>query len=268
VSAEPRAVLLTVAYDGSRLHGFAPQPGARTVSGQLLEAVQKLDPSVLHLRGVSRTDAGVHARGQRVAFDPQRDIPPRGWVLGLSRHLPEDISVRSAALVEAGYDPRHHSVTKHYRYELLLDPCRDPLLERYAWRLADRCDLQLAMTEAPTLLGTHDFAAFRSSADARTSTERTITSLGITREPGDPRRVLVDVHGSAFLHNMVRIIVGSLADLARGRIEPGAFARALGSGLRSDLGMTAPPHGLCLRHVMLEPPPRDPWPPDGANTLP
>lgn len=268
MSSLPPAIVLTVAYDGARLHGFAPQPGVRTVSAELLQAVQRLDPSVAQIRGVSRTDAGVHARGQRVAFDPQRAIAARGWVLGLSRHLPGDISVRRAAFAAPGFDPRHHSVCKHYRYALLLDPCRDPLLEHFAWRIADPCDLDLAAAEAAALVGTHDFAAFRSSADERTSTERTLSSVQISRDPADPRRVAVDVQGSAFLHNMVRIIVGSIADLARGRLAPGAFARALASRARADLGMTAPPHGLSLERVQLDPAPTEPWPPEPEPALP
>ncbi|MBI5538034.1 MAG: tRNA pseudouridine(38-40) synthase TruA [Deltaproteobacteria bacterium] len=262
LSAEPSrpSVLLTVAYDGTHFHGFAPQPGTRTVYGELLEAVRKLDPSVTALRGVSRTDAGVHAYGQRVAFDPQQAIPPRGWALGLARHLPPDLSVRSAGLVPAGYDPRGHSVAKHYRYALILDVCRDPLLERTAWRLATDFDLELAREQAAALVGTHDFAAFRSSADMRTSTERTLHAVTLERAAHDARLVLIDVRGSAFLHNMVRIIAGSLADLGRGRLAPGAFERAFASRARADLGITAPPQGLCLQSVQLEPDAADSWP--------
>jgi tRNA pseudouridine38-40 synthase len=258
-SSQP-AVLLTVAYDGTLFHGFAPQPGQRTVYGELLDAVRKLDPSVTGLRGVSRTDGGVHARGQRVAFDPQHAIAPRGWALGLARHLPHDLSIRSAALAPAGYDPRAHSVAKHYRYTLLIDTCRDPFLEAYAWRLATDFDLELARAPAAALLGTHDFAAFRSSADMRTSTERTLYEVTLERAAHDPRLVLIDVRGSAFLHNMVRIIAGSLADLGRGRLARGAFERAFASAAREDLGVTAPPQGLCLQSVQLDPDGTAQWP--------
>ena len=99
-------ILLTVAYDGSRFSGFARQPNARTIAGELLGAVQALDPAVRELRGASRTDAGVHARGQRVAFDSESGIPPRGRVLGTARHLPAEIAVVRAARVPAGFVPR------------------------------------------------------------------------------------------------------------------------------------------------------------------
>jgi tRNA pseudouridine38-40 synthase len=259
-AAFPHGVLLTVSYAGTAFHGYAPQPGTRTVAGELLQAIRKIDPSVQLLRGVSRTDSGVHARGQRVAFDSQKNITPRGWLLGLSGHLPTDVAVRAAGIVAPGFDPRHHAVAKHYRYTLLTDPCRDPFLEAYAWRLIHDLDLDTARAEARALVGTHDFAAYRSSADARTSTSRNLSEISITRPCHDPRCVWIDVHGSAFLHNMVRIIAGSLADLARGRLAPGAFCRAFASGSRTDLGITAPAHGLCLQSVQLDPDASFSWP--------
>jgi tRNA pseudouridine38-40 synthase len=258
-------VLLTVAYDGTDFHDYAVQPDARTVARELLQAVRMIDPEVAFLRGVSRTDAGVHARGQRVSFNTSRDIPPRGWVLGLNRHLPRDLVVRHAGQVPADYDPRDHAVAKHYRYTLLVDRRRDPFWERYSWRMTSRFDRELARQEAAALVGTHDFAAFRSAADSRTSTERTIFELTVTTSPRDDRLVLLDIHGSAFLHNMVRIIAGTLADVARGRLAPGACARALLSGERAGLGTTAQPQGLCLQSVRLEPDAAGTWPGDAAR---
>ena len=245
-------VLLRVAYDGAGFHGFARQRAARTVAGELLGAIQAMDPRVTELRGASRTDAGVHARGQLVAFDTGKDIPPRGWVLGLSSHLPPQVAPRWAARVPPGFDPRHHVAHKHYRYTLLQDVRRDPFADPYCWRLPVTLDLDAARREAADAVGTHDFAAFRSSSDERTSTTRTILSIDIARALQDPRIVHVDVHGNAFLHNMVRILVGTLVDVARGRLPSGRIAQAIRSGRRSDLGMTAPPQGLCLMSVTLD----------------
>lgn len=260
--SDPGAVLLTVAYDGAAYQGFALQASGRTIAGELLAAIQKMDPSVQALRGSSRTDAGVHAHGQRVAFDPARVIPLRGWVLGLSSHLPPDIAVRSAGNLERGFEPRHHSLGKRYAYTLLLDRCRDPFVDRTAWRIGDELELEAARAEAASIIGTHDFRAFRSSADERTSTERTMTGILVEQNQADPRLVRIEVEGSAFLHNMVRIIVGTLVDVARGRLAAGACARALASGSRADLGITAPPHGLCLERVRLDREPDEVWPPE------
>lgn len=248
----PQGVLLTVAYQGGPFHGFAPQPGVRTVAAELLDAVRSIDPRVSGLRAASRTDAGVHARGQLVAIDTDRPIGPRGWVLGLSSRLPPEISVRSAVFAPAGFDPRRHAVLKHYRYTLLLDHCRDTFLEPYAWRVRPEIDLALGSDEARAVVGTHDFGAFRSAADRRPSTVRTLADVSVTRAGHDPRQVWIDIRGDAFLHNMVRILVGTIVDIARGVAAPGAFARALESRSRSDLGMTSPAHGLCLESIEID----------------
>jgi tRNA pseudouridine38-40 synthase len=262
------SILLTVAYDGRRFAGFVPQPGQRTVAGELLGALRALDPGVREIRGASRTDAGVHARGQRVAFDPTRPIPPRGWALGVARHLPDEIAVRRAAVVPAGFVPRFESTGKRYTYTLLRDPVRDPFLEGRAWRaegLSQSGALERAREEAAHLIGTHDFAAFRSSADTRESTERTLRSVEVIEDAADPRIVVVDVQGDAFMHNMVRIIVGALVDVARRRLPAGAVLRALASKDRRDLGVTAPPDGLCLERVDLRYEGSSAWPPDGGE---
>jgi len=247
-------VLLTVAYDGRPFSGFAPQPARRTVAGELLGALRAVDPSIRELRGASRTDAGVHARGQRVAFDSALDIPARGWALGLARHLPAEIAVRRAAVVDEGFTPRFASRGKHYRYLVLCDPARDPFLEGRAWRLAAfarKESLERARHEASLAVGTHDFAGFRARADQRTNTVRTLHAVDVAPDPSDPRLYRIDVEGDAFLHNMVRILVGTMADVGRGRLEPGAIAAALSSRDRRVAGTTAPAHGLVLEQVHL-----------------
>jgi tRNA pseudouridine38-40 synthase len=123
-------VLLSVQYDGTRFSGFARQPNARTIAGELDGAVRAIDPRASLVRGASRTDAGVHALDQRVAFDTTMDIPSRGWALALSRHLCDEMVVARAWRVADGYDPRAHSLRKTYRYFVLFSPVRDPVLSR------------------------------------------------------------------------------------------------------------------------------------------
>jgi tRNA pseudouridine38-40 synthase len=263
--AEParRGVLLTVAYDGQGFAGFARQPSQRTIAGELLGAIAAVDPSVREVRGASRTDAGVHARGQRVAFDPALAMPTRGWVLAVNRHLPSEIAVRRAARVPERFTPRFESEGKRYRYTLLRDRVRDPFLDGRAWRvdgLAGDEALRRAREEAARATGTHDFAAFRSSADARENTVRTLRSVTVEEAPDDARLCYVVVEGDAFLHNMVRILVGTLVDVGRGQLAPGAVARALASRSRRDAGITAPPDGLCLEQVWLRDEGTDAWP--------
>lgn len=268
ISPEPPAgILLTVAYDGRPFSGFVPQPGQRTVAGELLTALREVDPSIHEIRGASRTDSGVHAYGQRVAFDPERDIPPRGWALAAARHLPPEIAIRRAALVARGFTPRFESQRKQYRYVVLRDKLRDPFLEGRAWRVEGLDDdaLARAVTEASLALGTHDFAAFRSSADQRVNTRRTIERFTVEVDPSDPRVVRIDVEGTAFMHNMVRILVGTLMDVARKRLEPGAITRALASHRREHLGITAPADGLYLMSMTLSDEGSSPWPDDAPH---
>jgi tRNA pseudouridine38-40 synthase len=289
---EPRrGVLLRVAYVGTPFAGFAPQPGQRTVAGELLQAVQKLDPTIRVIRGASRTDAGVHALDHPVAFDTAGVVPLRGWLLGTRRWLDRAVAVREATTVPLGYNPRFDALEKTYRYRVRCGPTRDPFLVDRAWQLGPVSPHELAAVAGQELAaarGEHRFDAFRSARDERTNTTRRIeaTSAALLDDPGDcpsgrtpsahsaPARLAVapgtsslpgagpeagavdgvvalEITGSAFLHNMVRILVGTAVDVARGRLGAGAVARALASGRRQDAGVTAPPCGLYLARVRL-----------------
>ena len=255
-----RAILLTVAYDGKQFSGFARQPNARTVAGELDGAVRAIDPHASLVRGSSRTDAGVHARAQRVAFDTTLDIPPKGWVHALAPELPAEIAIVQAARVGVGFDPRHHATHKTYRYVVFQSDVRDPFLEGRAWRISDRLNQQAMQAELEALVGEHDFAAFRSSADTRTDTVRRILRGEVRTALGDERCLVIEVVGNRFMYKMVRIIAGTLVDVGRGRLAAGAVARALQSADRTLLGMTAPPDGLYLAHTELDDGGQDAWP--------
>jgi tRNA pseudouridine38-40 synthase len=259
--AVTHGVLLEVAYDGTAFHGWAAQSGVRTVEETLRGAVLALDPRASRLRGASRTDAGVHAEGQVVAFDAAREIPARGWTLGLNQHLPEDVSVRAARAVPPSFSPRFASRGKRYRYRVLVDAVRDPRWRTRAWRVSEVDPVVLAR-EGEAARGTHDFAAFRSAGDERATTVRTVTRVDVERED-DPRVLSVVVEGNAFLYNMVRILVGTMVDVARGRLVAGAVSRALESRERRVAGITAPAHGLVLERVHLDLPEGtgERWPP-------
>lgn len=258
-----QGVLLVVAYDGTAFSGWATQRDARTVEDTLRGAIRAVDPRAAGPRGTSRTDAGVHASGQPAAFDATVSMPPRGWVLTLNQHLPEDVAVRSARAVPVGYQPRFASKKKRYVYRLLLDKVRDPRLRTRAWRIGYDMDMELMAREATALIGAHDFAAFRAAGDAREDTRRTIHDVRVERSADDPRVFRVVVEGNAFLYNMVRIVVGTLVDVARGHLPEGTIGRALEGRARGLAGQTAPPHGLELEAVDLELPAEtgERWPP-------
>ncbi|MEO8875369.1 MAG: tRNA pseudouridine(38-40) synthase TruA [Polyangiaceae bacterium] len=265
--AEPKAkhgVLLKVAYDGTNFSGWATQKGQRTVQETIDGAIRALDPNGSVGRGCSRTDAGVHAEGQLVAFDASLPLQPRGWVLALNANLPDDVAVRSARKIDVGYNPRWGSKSKRYRYRLLLDRVRDPLLHHRAWRIGWPLDFEKMNRDAAQILGTHDFGAFRSAHDERDITIRNITRAEITRD--SDRIASFVIEGNAFLYNMVRILMGTLVDVGRDKLKEGAIARALQNPLHSEgrklAGMTAPSHGLTLEHIDigLQNDDGEPWP--------
>jgi tRNA pseudouridine38-40 synthase len=255
-----QGVLLKVAYDGTHFKGWASQRGERTVAETLKGAIHAIDPHASAPRGTSRTDAGVHAEGQMVAFDATREVPCRGWVLGLNQHLPDDVAVRAARTVDLDFNPRFASRGKRYRYRLLLDRVRDPLWAARSWRVGYPLDRELLRREAATILGTHDFAAFRSSHDERTETTRTMTRVAI--EETDDRILGIVIEGTAFLHNMIRILAGTLVDVARGRLPEGTISRAIAEKDRRLAGTTAPGQGLTLEAIELSIPEgaSEPWP--------
>ena len=260
-------VLVKVAYDGTSFAGWASQKDQRTVEDALRGAIFALDPKGVGPRGTSRTDAGVHAEGQMAAFDAEVPMPPRGWVLALNRHLPEDVAVREARQVPVGFAPRFASRQKRYRYDLLLDKVRDPLVGPRTWRIGYDMDMERMAREAKSIVGTHDFAAFRSAGDERVVTVRAIHSVDVTQSVEDTRIWSVAIEGTAFLYNMVRILVGTLSDVARGHLPEGTIAKALASKDRADAGATAPAQGLTLVRIDLDLPPgphgepEAPWPP-------
>ena len=253
-------VLLWIAYDGSRFHGMARQRDQRTVAGELSGAIIEIDDRASLVRQVSRTDAGVHADQQVVAFDTRRAIAPRGWVLGLSKHLSREIAVVAAATVPAGFDPRDFAVSKTYRYQILQSQVRDPFLEHRAWRIGERLNHAAMLAEASELRGRHDFAAFRNGNDRRSDTRRTLTKIALEPDPHDSRVIWWVIEGDRFLMHMNRIIVGTLVDVGRGRIAAGVCSRALTSCRRQDLGVTAPAAGLYLHRVQLSEQGADRWP--------
>lgn len=244
-------MLLRVAYDGTAFHGWARQEDQRTVASTLQGAVLAMDPRATLVRGASRTDAGVHAEAQLAAFDTEKDIPPRGWVLGINQHLPEDVAVRSASMVTEGFEPRFENAGKRYVYRVYNDRVRSPFTRVREWRIDEPLDIAAMREDAAAFVGTHDFGAFHSVRDPRPSFVRTISEVRVEPD-ADERTIRIVVVGTAFLYNMVRIMVGTLVDVGRRRKPRGSPARALESKERRDAGMTAPAKGLTLEEVLLD----------------
>lgn len=240
------SVLLTVAYDGRPFSGWAPQDGARTVAGELLGAIRAMDPRVTEVRGASRTDAGVHARGQVASFRTERTIPLHGVRRGLNSLLPDTIAIREADEVDDAFHPRFSATGKHYRYTILVARDRSPRWRHRAWFVSDPLDVDAMRAAATYLVGQHEFDAFRAAGCAAKTTRRTIESITIGHAD---ETLIVDVRGNAFLRNMVRIVVGTVVEVGVGRWPPAQVAEILAAKDRTQAGITAPAHGLELVEV-------------------
>jgi tRNA pseudouridine38-40 synthase len=239
-----RHIRLVVEYDGSELHGWQRQTGVPTVQQHLEEALAKLLQHETPVAGASRTDAGVHARGQVASFRTEKPIPLHGIRRGLNSLLPESISIRDAAEVPEDFHPRFSATGKHYRYTILARPDRSPRWRRRAWHHSEPLNLHAMHDASRALLGEHDFAAFRAAGCTARTTMRRVDSITFTRL--HPDLLEVDIRGNAFLRMMVRIVVGTLTEVGTGRRPASQVAEILASKDRTQAGKTAPPHGLEL----------------------
>jgi tRNA pseudouridine38-40 synthase len=239
-----RHIRLVVEYDGSELHGWQRQDGVPTVQQHLEEALAKLLQHETRVAGASRTDAGVHARGQVASFRTEKPIPLHGIRRGLNSLLPDAIAIRDAAEVPEEFHPRFSATGKHYRYTILARPDRSPRWRTRAWHHSEPLNVHAMHDASRALLGEHDFAAFRAAGCTAKTTMRRVDSITFTRL--HPDLVEVDVRGNAFLRMMVRILVGTLTEVGTGRRAPSQVAEILASKDRTRAGITAPAHGLEL----------------------
>jgi len=242
-----RNIRLVLAYDGTDFHGWQRQAGVRTVQAETEDVLRRILRHPLHVDGASRTDAGVHARGQVARVVTSSPIPVENLRRALGHHLPPDIALVYAEEVTLGFHPRQ-ALGKLYRYRIF-NAVRRPvevLQGRQAWHVWYPFDLDRMRAGAARLVGTHDFAAFASQGAPRQTTVRTVHRIGIRRCLDE---VLIDVEGDGFLYNQVRNMVGTLFEVGRGHWPPERVSEVLASRDRSQASITAPPHGLCLQWI-------------------
>ncbi|MCR4419491.1 MAG: tRNA pseudouridine(38-40) synthase TruA [Clostridia bacterium] len=248
-----RYLKLTVAYDGTAYHGWAVQPAVRgpTVQGVMQERLGELTGECLSLVAASRTDAGVHARGQVVVFSTRSRIPLDRWPLAANSVLPPDIAVLKAEEVPPGFDPRKHALYKTYSYTIHNHPLPDVFRRRYVLEVRAPLAVDAMQEAAGYLVGRHDFRAFCASGGAARTTVRTLYRCRVRR--WGPR-IRVEATADGFLYHMVRIIVGTLLEVGLGRLEPEQVAAIMAEGRREAAGPTAPARGLCLERVVFRNP--------------
>jgi tRNA pseudouridine38-40 synthase len=242
-------VRMTVAYDGAGFHGFAANPGVRTIGGTLTEAIGKVTRSPVELTCAGRTDTGVHAWGQVVSFDLPRDrFDPQALARSLNRLLAPAIVVRDLASAPPEFDARRSATGRTYRYTIVNRLVPDPFLSRIAWHVAEPLALDLLRLGCDPLVGEHDFSAFCRKARLRDGTEaslvRHVRRAGWTDEGEGVLRF--EIEASAFCHQMVRSLVGTLVDVGLARTHAGELLGILAGRDRSRASSLAPPQGLCL----------------------
>lgn len=244
-----RRIQLIIEYDGTRYAGWQRQENALAVQQMIEEKLSKLTKEHIVIHGASRTDAGVHALGQSAHFDTDCSIPADKFSYALNTMLPPDIRIRQSRQVPETFHARFSTKGKRYRYLFHAHPHAGALNRLTHAHVIYPLDISKMNEEAQLLVGTHDFAAFAASGSVVKDTVRTIYRAEITRNEDEIKFI---VEGNGFLYNMVRIIAGTLIGVGSGKIEPGAFARAIESGNRLDLGVTAPAHGLTLMEVFYD----------------
>ncbi|MGM9533509.1 tRNA pseudouridine(38-40) synthase TruA [Intestinibacter sp.] len=240
-----RNLKITLQYNGENYCGWQRQPNSPGIQGTVENAIYEITKEKVKVTASGRTDAGVHALGQVANFKTETNIPASRIPDALNAKLPKDISVISCEEVDMDFHARYNACGKTYRYLIYNRPYRSPLYKNLAYHVKYDLDWDKIRLEAKYLIGTHDFVGFMSSGSSVKDTVRTIYDIKIEEHEGITS---IEISGNGFLYNMVRIIVGTLVDIGRGRIKHN-MEEIINSKSRSMCGHTAPAHGLFLKKV-------------------
>ncbi len=236
---------LDLAYDGSHFHGYARQPGVRTVQGDLEAALHKI-AAVATTDIAGRTDAGVHARHQVASFVTDEPIDCVKLARSLTKMVGPEVVVYRCELVADDFSARFSATHRVYRYRILNRPFPDPLRRGMAWHVKDPLDVRAMHEAVQHFVGENDFASFCRQSNGKT-TLRTVVSASWCTRPDDLLRF--EIKGVAFCHQMVRAITAFSVEVGLGKLEPIAAAAALEARDRSMANGAAPPHGLVLWEI-------------------
>jgi tRNA pseudouridine38-40 synthase len=238
---------MAVEYDGTDFVGWQTQSNGRSVQSTLAAAVSRVAGEPVDVHAAGRTDAGVHALAQVVHFDCRVRRTQRQWQLGINSNLPDDVAVDWVAEVPDDFDARRSATSRRYCYTIEQAARRPVLSRRYVWWLRERLDCAAMTRAAVYWLGEHDFSAFRAAQCQSRTPVRRLSAVGVASEDG--RLVRIEFTANAFVYHMVRNLVGTLAEIGRGRTEPEWAAQLLASRDRRRAAPTAPACGLTLVDV-------------------
>jgi tRNA pseudouridine38-40 synthase len=237
---------LDLAYDGTRFRGWARQPHQRTVEGALLEALAPLLGARPRLSAAGRTDAGVHARGQVVSFEAPDGLDPARVQRAVNAQLAPKVVVTRARRAAPGFDARLSATGREYRYRIDTEGWPDPFTSSFVWHRPGELPLGPMRRAARDLTGRHDFGSFARARPGQRSMVRNLRRLSVSRSGA---LVVVTAEANGFLQQMVRSLVGTLVDVAEGRLEADSMPTILEARSRGAAGRLAPPRGLTLERV-------------------
>ena len=241
-----RNLRLDICYDGTRYRGWQRLSGDdNTIQGKLETALSRILGEPIEISGSGRTDAGVHARGQVANFHCESTMPAGEILLNLRKYLPEDIGIYSCKDCSDRFHARLNAKEKTYQYRIWNSDMPCVFDRRFVAIMPEELDVDSMNRAAVHFLGQHDFSAFCGNPKFKKSTVRFIRSLDVSRVGEEIR---ITVTGNGFLHNMVRIISGTLVEVGRGQRNPDSIPELFG-GKRADAGFLVPPQGLCLMEV-------------------
>lgn len=242
-----RNLRLDICYDGTRYRGWQRLPGRDdTIQGKLETALSRILGEPIEISGSGRTDAGVHAKGQVANFHCESAMPAEEILQNLRRYLPEDIGIYSCKEVSTRFHARLNAKEKTYCYRVWNSDAPCVFERRFVTVMPEALDVEAMKRAADFLLGQHDFSAFCGNAKMKKSTVRFLRSINITRQGAE---IQIRYTGNGFLHNMVRILTGTLIEVGRGERRADTIPALFGAK-REQAGFLAPAQGLCLEEVV------------------
>ncbi|WP_074035367.1 tRNA pseudouridine(38-40) synthase TruA [Exiguobacterium profundum] len=242
-----RRIKLIVAYDGTHYAGYQVQPNGNTIQAEIESVLARMHRYPVKIVASGRTDARVHALGQVIHFDTSLEMPAERFVKALNAMLPDDILVKQAEEIDDTFHARYGAKRKEYRYHIR--QTEDPFRRHYAATVTYKLSLEAMRQAMERLIGTHDFTSFSVTKAEVEDRVRTIYEAEVL-EMGD--EIIFRFVGSGFLYNQVRIMVGTVIEVGRGKYQPGDITQMLEAKDRRVAGITAPPHGLYLWNVNYE----------------
>lgn len=241
-----RNIKLIIEYDGTNYGGWQKQKNNKTIQETIEKAIKQLTDEEVELTGSSRTDAGVHAKGMVANFYTDSSIPSDRFREAINTKLPDDIGIIFSEEVEESFHARYNSKGKTYRYSIVNRYEKVCIGRQTSYQVKDKLDLKLMREACKYFIGKHDFKAFRTEGSSVKTTTRTISQLEIINNNNN-FDIIITADG--FLYNMVRIIVGTLVEVGKGKIRPKDIDDIIKSKDRTKAGPCAPAKGLCLEKV-------------------